>query len=376
MKSEIISISDDDKRAIDEAAERLHYISNNEHGYKTITMYADYSDTNEGLIQDAYDNRRISFEDVKDYEPENALLYTLQDKISGWYEEQVRDIEDSILREAGLDPYDDMVELQKEYLRDNYCITPDFDHFLNQTINVNIMVGFDAEANRDFVSIYEQRQVMTGDYDIDEVEATLEEESGLSWLVKQQGHTMEKLKSVMDEFCDFWTTDEAKTLKDYDERYSKFSDDHNTFLTSVCQELNNAPNYMNIMTVLCSMSMYEFAEMMQPGKETVIPLDATVGIFNPWNGGGSLLDIELEKNLVIPSEAIWDVQIEGATLDHQYSVNKVYGLIDREWKNIRTIRDAETSDKKMSLDNIIHSATERVAGDTPNNVDRTEQERG
>lgn len=375
MSNEIIKLSDEDKRAIDEAATRLHFISKDEYGNKTITMYADYNDTNEGLIQNAYDNRKIAFEVGGDSEPDNVLLYTLKDTIYDWYEEHVWEIEDAILRVAGFDPSDDMAELQKEYLRETYCITPEYDHFLNQTMNVNIMLGFDEEANRDFVSIYEQRQVMTGDYDISEVEATLEEESGLSWLVKQQGHTMDELNSVMNELCDFWTTDEAKALKDYDERYSKFRDDHNTFLTSVCQELNNFPNYMGVMTILSSMSMYEFAEMMKPGKEIVIPMDATLGVFNPWNGGGSLLEIELEKELVIPSEAIWDVQIEGAALGHQYSVDSVYGLIDRNWKNLRTIRDAEVSDKKISLDNIIHSATERAANNAVNDVDRTGQER-
>ena len=368
MNVQITTISEEDKRAIDEAAERLYYVEKDETGTKTITMYADYRDTNEGLLDDVYENRKIAYDSKSDYEPDYALMCIMQDKIASWYQETEFYVEDRILTGANVDLFDDLAGERRQYIRDNYCITPDFDHFLDQSMKVNIMIAFDSEANRDFVSIHEQYEALNDLYP-ELVKDALEEETGLSWLVRQQGHTMDELKTTLDEYHKFFDSDEAYDLESYEKRYEKFCENHNVFLTSVCQELDNMVNYMNTITVLLNMTMKEFAEMMQPGKECVLSTGTMVGIFNPWNGGGSVLGIELEKDLILPSELIWDIQIEGAKMEHQYSVANVYDFIGSVWKEVKAVRETESVTKGSSLDSIIASASQRSTDSITNNFE-------
>lgn len=351
-----MAISEKDKQAIDQAVHELYFVSADENGRKSFCpFYPDYRDTNEPFLQTAYDNRKLAFEE-KTEDPKNALLYMLQDEIAEGYDEQRWDVEDEIMRKAGFEPSDDMAQEQIEYLRDEYDMEIPADHFLNQKMFVNIMLDAKDEANRDFIVIQEQDTALW-DVEMDpaEAEEILSEDSGLKFLVEQQGHTMQELKQTRDAYIDAFYRNNADRNASYDGFYEAFSKTHNPFLSSLCQELDNMHNHMNCMTILARVDMYEFAQMMQPGKEISFSKDTMVGIYSPWNGGGSVLEIELEKDLVVPSEKIWDVQIEGANLDYQWSVNQTYGLIQSCWKDIKEIRDAEP-EKKPSLDAQIHSA--------------------
>ena len=128
------------------------------------------------------------------------------------------------------------------------------------------------------------------------------------------------------------------------------------------------------MTILAKVNMYEFAEMMKPGREITFGKDAMIGIYSPWNGGGSVLEIELEKELVVSSDKIWDVQIEGVTPDYQYSVNASYGLIESCWKEVTSIKEA-SPEKKPSLDNMIQAAQSKLPTGTGMEGPRKEVQR-
>lgn len=370
-----MAISEQDKRAIDEAVKALHFVSTDEQGNKSIDpFYTDYRDTNEFLLQKAYDMRKAAFQPADAYEPENALIYTLQDMISEAYDESRWEIEDDILRKAGFDPSDDMATEQLEYLRETYLFVPPFDHYLDQTVRVNILLGIGNEANTDFAVIREQHDAFLTDMDPADAKEALAQESGLSFLIQQQGHTMEEFTAAMKAYVDAFYGENAGHNFDYSARFTEVGKEGNRFLTSVCQELDNVHNYMTCMTVLAKMSMYQFAEMMHPNKEVVIPKDAMVGIFCPWSGSGSVLEIELEKDLVIPSEKIWDVQIEGATLDNTYSVNSVFGLVDNCWEDIKEVREAQP-EKKPALDSLIQSAQQKAETQNAKDIPAKEQER-
>lgn len=346
-----MTISEQDKQAIDQAVRDLHFVSVDEEGRKSFCpFYPDYRETNEPYLQTAYDNRKIAF-DEKAEDPQ-ILLYTLQDEICGAYDEQRWDVEDEIMRKAGFDPSDDMAEDQIEYLRDEYDMQVPLDHFMNQKMFVNIMLDAHDEGNRDFVLIQEQYEALCGDEDLAD---QLSEQSGLTFLVQQQGYTIPELKATMEAYRELFYGDHADHNASYDERYEAFLQTHNPFLSSVCQELDNIHNYMNCLTILAKVDMYEFAEMMQPGKEITFSKDAMVGVYSPWNGAGSLLEIALEKDLTVSSDKIWDIQIEGAELDNQYSVNTSYGLIQSCWKDVKGITEA-APEKKPALDSKIQAA--------------------
>lgn len=355
-----MSISEQDKRAIDEAVNKLHYVSTGENGQKYIQIYVDYREDNEALWAPAYENRRLGFESKDN--PQFALLDRLKEEIDGWYEGSTFDDEDAIIREAGFDPSDDKAEEQLDYLRDTYPFVPDYDHFLNEETPINLMLDCGDESNRDFIAIREQFEaIFSEDLSDEERKEALEAETGLSWLVRQQGHTMSEVAETVRAYYAFFDSDEAANLN-YNQKYKAFEASHNPFLTSICQELANMPNYMNTMTVLTKLSLADLAEFMQPGKEIVIPKESMVGIFNPWNGGGSTLDIVLEKDLIIPSDLLYDIQIEGVKPDHGYSVDNVYGLVGNAWVSAKAVQEAGAGkeDKAPSLDSMIQDASRRV----------------
>jgi len=59
-----------------------------------------------------------------------------------------------------------------------------------------------------------------------------------------------------------------------------------------------------------------------------------LGIYNSWNGSGSLLEIELEKPLTLSSKDIFKIQIEGSRYCYEYTVDQTYGLIGSCWKPV------------------------------------------
>ena len=346
-----MAITQEDKRAIDEAVKELHYVAHDENGQAYIEIYADYRETNEGLLKPAYENRRLGFDDKDN--PDYALIDMLHGTIDGWYTDEVARMENEILEKAGFDYLDDKADELLEYMRETYPIQPDYDHFMKEEVPINIMLGLPEERSRDFGTIRDQISVLLNkDLTPTEREASLEEETGLRWLVMQQGHTMKELDETLQAYLEFWDSPEAEDLK-YDQKYEKFKSTHDPFLTSVCQEVLNTSNYMNTMTVLTKMSLTDFAEFMKPGKEIVLPKDSMVGIFNPWNGGGSTLEIELQKELVVPSSLVYDIQVEGVKPDYQYTVDDVYGLVGSCWQSATAVRDAqpEITTPMLGMDN-------------------------
>lgn len=329
---------EDIKNRIDEAVHELHFVGEN----NVIELYADYRDTSDFLLQTVYDNRNS-----KDLE---ALV---QDQICGAYFEERWRCEDEVLKATGFEGTD-LEEEAREYLRETYAFEPPFDHFLDQTMKVNIMLATDEEQNQDCVSIHTQYLAMGCPEEVWDSEKTLQESSGLSWLLKQQGHTMAELQATLKDYNAFFydedgcVRDLGEGLKGVENATMVFNQNHDAFLTSVCQELENQRYSMGVMTVLAEMSIREFIEMQQGEKQITMPQNTDIGIFNPWVGAGSCLEIELKKPLVFSTDMIRDVQVEGAKMEFEYSVDSVYGLVGSCWKPVGTIEEVSRDEKEFA----------------------------
>ena len=350
-------LTTDEKRLIDDAASTLYYVSKDEHDVPCIDLYADYNDTNEGLLQLAYDNCRITEEDA-------SVLGSLEDilkrKISEQYSDTIEQMRDDIIRKAGFDPLSEKAEDIREYLYDAYSFRVPYDHYLDQSMRVNLLLGTPEEVNLDFGAIRESYDALTGQLETEDLAGILSEKTALRWLVEQQGYTMQDLQKTMYDYtqCFFDASDHSGISRAG--RLSEFHNFHSFFLSSVCEELENTTNFMNTITVLTDISMRDFCTLYQLGKALVLPKDTTLGIFNPWLGGGSTLDIRLEKELVLPETLIWYTQIEGVPMQSQYSVDSVYGLVHSAWKKPLDVRDVILPQKQKSrLTDTIHAADRR-----------------
>lgn len=376
-------ISERDKIAIREAAEKLYYVEKDKDGNSFIELSADYRDDNKFLLQVAYDHRDDDKSPTKEYGNGDELMSHLQDTISDVWYEAVWNAEDDILREAGFDPNDDLCEPQKDWLRENIPVYPPYDHYLDQSMRINIMLCTSSEPNHCFSDIRAQYLAMAEpdrltDGSIEARKELLEMDTSLSRLIEQQGHTMDELAATMKEYREFFYDEDGALIKHtdengkaltYDKEFELFTSTHNKFLASLCFELENQGYEEGLLTVLAEVSMRDFATMMKGDSVITMPANCMCGIFSPNPGAGSLLEIELEKSFVFSRDAIYDVQIEGAEPDWGYNLDSVYGLVHSCWKCPDTVAPAFTAKEHeivgknitSSLDDMLKSASARAA---------------
>ena len=342
------------KERLIEAAEREFYIGTpNEFGCYQVKLPADYRETNEGLLPIAYDERESS-----------DLRGSIINEIHEAYIDYILDCESKVIKTAGFDDvvYRDEVE---EILHEYISFDPDYDHFMKDDMKVNLLLAKDYERGANFVDIKHNllRQINKDEFEIMKADAEKwgneihKPDNALVWLVEQQGYTLEELSDVYMEFNKFLNEASNKPLQ-YSDVYKNFKENHSPFLTSVCQELDNHTYEMGCLTILFKSNLEEYCAICEfdnetkerAPKEIVFSKDTEIGIFNPWNGSGGPLEIELEKDIVLPTELIWELQIEGVKPDFGYTVDDVYGLVGSCWKEAKGILEPEKKSEKTFTD--------------------------
>lgn len=386
-----VTISFQDKQAILDAANKHFLVEENKDapGHYSIQLYGDYRDTNEFLLQTAYDNR------------DNAenILPSLTDEIQTAWEETVSDAAYDILLEAGFDPGDDAFDSQREWFYEAFSIDPPVKDYLDQGMKVNIMLSTPLDRKEDDSTPFMLKEALmhfTGagklsrdlEANIDSHAAAdeiIHQDSMIKRLVEQQGYTMDDLSAVAkDYFHDFYGyygnpesfsfTDENGEKNSYDKRFEMFTATHSKFLSTVCQELDNMGYSFGVVTVLANMSMNDYAKMLQQDSEVTMPKGCMLGVFAPWNGSGSVLEIELDKDFTFKREDIFDVQIEGVKPDQGYTVNQTYGLVSSAWQKPKAI-EVKTQERKPALDQQIQSANAKTAQPAGEKTPAIRQER-
>lgn len=193
-------------------------------------------------------------------------------------------------------------------------------HYLDQTFYVNIMVDT-GDGNYDYVlnSVY---PCYYGEYG-----ARLDDKASIVWLAKQQGYTKTQL----------W-----KALKDGDIANPE------GFLQSMRQEVANIASHMNTLTFLVEMTLRDLIELNRLVKlqdreghhydttknpdcgYIVLDKQTMTGLYDPWNGGGSVLEVELERNVRLPIKFIRSALPDGGD---GHSIGSVYGMCGSAWKH-------------------------------------------
>lgn len=262
-------------------------------------------------------------------DPALALL----EKLKEWYSETEYFYRDELEKEihkaltAPDGPYPDgLGDAVEEDLADiitelAYWVYPE-EHFLKQKFYVNIMLDTD-DGNYDF-TLNSPYPCWYGDYS-----ARLDEKSSLLWLARQQGYNKTQL----------W-----RALREGDMR------DPKGFLQSCHVECANLPSSMAAMTFLVRMTLadlialnrcvrlqdrnghfYDATKNPYCGHIT-LGKDTMCGLFDPWSGGGSVLEIQLEKDVKIPIRFIWSALPDGCGPGH-YDVGEVYGMCASAWQD-------------------------------------------
>ena len=295
------------KKAAEEALDSVCF--RDEHGNFYTEIYADY--------RDELDDRTLK--KICDEENPRWAFYDWLDEA---YQDCVWDYEDQAIKEVLED--EDFAKIAseldedevREHLRDMFYVKLPEKHYLNQDILVDILVDT-GDLNYDYTL-----NNFGPHYDARENEP-IPEESSLLWLARQQGYTKTQLKQAMRE-----RPAEKK------------------FMRSIYDEINNVGSHMNTLTFLVKMSLEEYFHLTdaivkerernksytmngRKGRGWIL-LDktTTTGLYDPWNGGGSLLKIHLDKDVRLPIRCIDTAKHDGC---RGYSIRGIYGVMTSSW---------------------------------------------
>ena len=275
-------------------------------------IYADY--------RDELDSYRI-----KEIMESDDPLCEFDEKLFEWYGDIATELECDVIAEVLDDPevqalIKDESEEAKDIIRDLFYIKYPDDHFLGQNICVDIVMDT-GDANFDFVC-----NDFGPHYATYYTSGKIPEEASLLWLARQQGYTKTQLKKAMEE-----------------------RPKEKGFLQSVYDEINNSGSHMNELVFLVEMSFGEYLNLLDKIKKEsdlnkgwtmdvrkgrgYIVLDKKVecGLFDEWSGGGSVLEIALNKDVKIPFKCIHKIKPDCCM---RYSVKDVYGVNNSLWRDV------------------------------------------
>ena len=277
-------------------------------GFYHFDIYVDYRDE----ISDS-----IAKEILDNVSPRDTLIERLWDR----YQTDEWDIIDNLVDDfkAKTDPKlledaniieDDNLDdgdIREEFMDIIYIDYPE-DWALGQEFCFNIIVS-NGDNNYDF---WLNEHIIDEDGNVDENA----EKAGLVWLAKQQGYTLDQVVEI---------------LKNGDIEEPK------TFLETVLQEVANGYG-CEALTFCVKMTLgqaIDLKEKMKSNPNGSIVLDKRVecGLFDPWSGGGSVLEIVCEKDIEIPFENIWKLYVDERRSNRYDSIHNVYGTDSSLWKD-------------------------------------------
>ncbi len=301
---------------IREILEDCHFCSKQPDDTFKCEIYADYRD------EMGY---KTAIEILASDDPERTLIETLWD----WYKES-EDIDRKEIKETVVarmkkdygtfDMTDELDEDIDEILCKLIWFEYPEDHYLKQEFNVPVMLDT-GDGNTDY-TLNSPYPCWCGDYDEE-----LDDRSSLVWLAQQQGYTKAQLWAAL--------------------REGDMSDPRG-FLQSCCVEVANLPSHMATVTFLTKMTLNQLIELNRGIKLQdrngrfydsrynpycgflTLGKDTETGLYDPWDGGGSVLEIQLEKDVDIPIRFIRSAMPDGAD---GYGVDNVYGLCGEVWRH-------------------------------------------
>lgn len=219
-------------------------------------------------------------------------------------------------------------------------VSVDLDSYVRNDYHINLMFATEQEKNLDMTAIEGMIPALddvSDTYLHSETDYVKNTDNALTYLIHQQGHTVEELfEKVYGEEPEIAENDSKEALVETKGRDTDF-------IQSVANEINE--NYYSGMTELTALTsvkgeqLFELLDNIAHGNDyIVLPKETEVGLFNEWSGAGSSLEITAEKDIVIPADMVRNIQFEGTSHEGKvasnegYTVDEVYGLIGSVWE--------------------------------------------
>ena len=306
------------KQAVSEILDTLLGYERQPDGTYSYEIYADYRDKldTKTVIQileskepmetfwEQLDEGYWDYQWTLENELENEIRAKLTDE-DGPYPDGLSDEDDAMLRDV-------LLELV-------YFKLPT-GHYLKQEFPVDIMVDT-GDGNYDY-TLNAAYPCWYGVYG-----APIDDRAGIVWLAKTQGYTRGKLQ---------------RALRQGDIAEPK------GFLETMRQELANLPSHMSTVTFLVELTLERLIELNRliklqdregrhyDARENpycgyiILDKNTETGLYDPWCGGGSCFEIQLERDVKLPIKYIRSALPDGGD---GYSVDEVYAMCGSAWKS-------------------------------------------
>lgn len=282
-----------------------------ENGMFYEEIYADYRDT--------LDDRTLK-KICNDDHPHEKFLELLDE----WYRDCEWEYADNVIKQVLED--EDVAELienldeneVRELIRDQFYVKYPEKHYFAQDVLIDLIVDT-GDLNYDFTS-----NSIGGHYNASD--DSIPEEASLLWLTRQQGYKKSEIKKALVERgkC------ESPLLK------------------SIYVETVNCSTHMNALVFLVKMTLEQYFNLRDAidieekrnkssylSERTgrgylVLSKDTTCGLYDSWNGSGSVLEIKLEKDVRLPFRCIASADHDGC---HGYGIREIYGCGSELWSD-------------------------------------------
>lgn len=252
-----------------------------------------------------YDFKEIDLSEVLKFNYVNNVL----EKNLSPIEDLVDEIENDIINSFYLYEYDDTLrEIINEFTEDSKLIE---DLLFDVDISESLIVNSDRE------DIYDNYQVF--------VDILLDQEN----LNTEGGILLSSIDMIKDHFNDKEDLDLNQIdpitkilFKSQGYEIKELLDTDSLFLNSFLEEINNTCYEPIVYLVHRKISLSNIKDLLE--KEVLtITTDDVIGLFNPIQGGGSIMNIELEKDIDIPLDYVY--LSNSYSSSYGYSSVSVYG---------------------------------------------------
>lgn len=312
------------------------------HGYEIYVDYNDY--LSEDTISKLIDNNSSTKND-EDSNPLNAFYDYLWEN----YVDYITDIEDEKwneflenenLTDEEKEYAEDNHEEFREIFLDNFKIEIPYDHYLFQRVCCNLVID-NGDWNTEFT-----RHDCFPHYSAQSPHAGLSRESGMMLIANLQGYSNKQTRNLWRQYkLARWNNKKAKK-----EHLKK----QHPFITSAYHEMWECPSSSSAFVICINVSLKELLEWHKEKTDITIPKKVTtMGLYNFWSGGGSLLEVELEKDIVIPKDKVALLLPDEAWNYHQnrgtrngYSIGECYGMCEDAWTGLDSLTTKPQRERK------------------------------
>lgn len=252
-----------------------------------------------------YDFKEINLSKVLKFNYVNNIL----EKDLSPIENLVDEIANNIINSFYLYEYDDTLrEIISKFTKDSKLIE---DLLCDADISENLIMNLDREE------IYDNYQIFV-DILLDQENLNTEGDILLSSIDMIKDHFNDKEDLDLNQIDPITKALFKSQGYEIEELLNKDS----LFLNSFVDEINNTSYEPIIYLVHRKMSLSDIKDLLE--KEILtISTDDVIGLFNPIHGGGSIMDIQLEKNVNIPLDYIY--LSNAYSPSYGYSSASVYG---------------------------------------------------